>query len=176
MKTRIKEIKVYVSKDGSEYYTEKECRENDNFIDIKKLHKKLLECNFYKRYKIVPYFHNYDVTCIEPRSELKEYLYDTYDKKGNTRESCAPSYVLVYGRMGNGNDYVRLKKRGNKIILLKWSDDSDIRDVDYLGTIPSKWIDMDLEELQKEVDTFISKRKIFVKEIKTTQKITYREI
>lgn len=130
-KVRISEVITYVSKDGQEFSDRKECMQYEEYITINNLHKKLLLLNFHHRFSIQPFFHNIEInniSCQYPQENLKSDM----------------SYLLMRGRVGNGDDRVRYKKRGEKIILLRYSTDSD--QVIYLGHIPYFWVNTDLLE------------------------------
>lgn len=171
-----KTITVFRSIDGVEFLKEEECikhenmflrkkKEQESYSLINELHKKLLLCDFHGRYKIIPYFHNREIKFIG-------------GKYTENKLSKDYSYMLMGGRMGNGDDRVRYKIRSDKsILLLKYNtDDSDFDKQEYFGKIPYFWINLSQEDLQKEVDEYISKRKIFVKEVSFTPSVTYKEI
>lgn len=161
MKEIEKVIKFYVSEDGKEYDSKEKCLEHEKFLKIRLLHYKLNQLNFYKRFKIVPYFHNYQVTNIEPNDK------GFYESKNFY-------YTLVSGRMGNSDDKIRFKIRGNNILLLRYNNDD--QEQHYVGKIPKNWLDLTLEELSIEVEKYISNRKVFVKNVSYTPVVTYKEI
>ena len=78
------------------------------------------------------------------------------------------------GRMGNGDDRVRYKLRGSTIVMIKYSTDDN--EQEYLCSIPSDWLKLNIEQLRIEVDKFIEDRKIFKKIIKTTSTVSYVEV
>lgn len=130
MKTKKKEITVYVSDDNKEFMSEMECKEWDKHLVLDKLHKKLIECNFHSRCKIRPYFHN--------------------------------------------KDRVRYKLRGSTIVMLKYSTDSD--EQEFLCSIPSNWINLNIEDLKIEVNKFIKNRKVYQKVVNTTSTVSHIEV
>jgi hypothetical protein len=161
-------VTTYIANDGSRFTTEKDCKEHENLVLLNNLHKMLIKCNFHDRFKIIPYFHNRDITTIGNgfvQEKLNEYVGET------------PSYLLMGGRMGNGDCRVRYKIRGKKhILLLRYSHDSDIPDQVYLGKIPYSWTTLSKDELQIEVDNYIANRKVFVKVVTNNPIISYKEI
>ena len=161
MKTQEKIIKVYVSDDGKEFESIKDCHYHENYLKLLPLHEKLVELKFYDRFKIVPYYHNFDVKVIRPKSKLMDGVYT--------------SFVIVYGRMGNGDCRVRLKIRGENILLIRYNTDGESKPV-YLGKIPLSWCDMDDQQLEKSVEEYLSNRRIFVKKTEFTTNISYVEI
>lgn len=166
MKNKTKIVPIYVANDGAEFDTKKECKQHELFLKLNKLHKILIQLGFYKRFKIVPYFHNVDITNIEPR-EFGQPLHN----------GKYIFYTLMYGRMGNGDCRVRLKGRKNHIILLKYNTDhSELEPMKYLGKIPISWLDKEAEEIASEVEKYISERKVFVKVVNTTSTVTYKEV
>lgn len=166
MEVRTKTVQVFVSHDEEEFTSEKDCREHERDLKIKALHSKLLDCNFHKRFKIVPYFHNYEVTNLGPASYWKEELDDNL------------SFVLVRGRMGNGDDRVKYRKNGKNLVLIRYSLDADIAEQVYLGKIPYSWTELNQEELQVAVDEYLSKRKVYKKVVTQhiTSEVKYEEI
>lgn len=160
MEARKKEITVYVSNDNKEFRTEKECKKWEQHLVLDGLHKKLIECDFHSRCKIRPYFHNSDIKFIGGKWTSKDL-------------GTNNSYLLMGGRMGNGDDRVRYKLRGSTIIMLKYSTDDS--EQEFLCSIPSNWIDLDITSLKIEVDKYIINRKIFKKVVNTTSTISYVE-
>lgn len=161
MEIRKKEITVYISKDEKEFHSESSCKEWEEHLVLDQLHKNLLKCNFHPRCKIQPYFHN---------SQIK-FIGSTMTDLNLARNN---SYRLVMGRMGNGDDRVRYKMHGSTIVMIKYYTDDN--EQDFLCSIPSKWIDLPIDELQIEVDDFISKRKLYRKVVTNTSTVTYEEI
>ncbi len=167
MEAKIKEVTVYVSTDGKEFNTPKECKYHEAFTIIENLHKKLITCDFHSGFKIVPYFHNRDITHIGKHQGacwVDTGLHNT-----------DASYVLMHGRMGNGNCRVRYKKRGDSILLIRYNTDGQTSPV-YLGKIPYSWTLLEMGELQAQVDTYLANRKVFVKEVNYTTNVTYKQI
>jgi hypothetical protein len=136
-------VTTYIANDGSRFTNEKDCKEHENLMLLNNLHKMLIKCNF----------HN-DITTIGNRfiqEELDEFVGET------------PSYLLMGGRMGNGDCRVRYKIRGVKhILLLRYSHDVDIPDQVYLGKIPYSWTTLSKDELQIEVDNYIIQRNLML--------------
>lgn len=161
MEARKKEVTVYVSTDKREFNSEKECKEWEQHLVLDELHNKLIECDFHSRCKIRPYFHNTDIKFIGGKYTLKELASNN-------------SYLLMGGRMGNGDDRVRYELRGSTIVMIKYSTDNN--EQEYLCSIPSSWIKLSIEYLKSEVNDFISKRKIFKKEVNTTSTVSYVEV
>jgi hypothetical protein len=161
MEARKKEITVYVSTDNKEFNSEKDCKQWEQHLVLDELHKKLIECDFHGRCKIKPYFHNSDIKFIGGK-------YTSKDLASNN------SYLLMGGRMGNGDDRVRYKLRGSTIVMIKYSTDDN--EQEFLCSIPSSWIKLNLEELKSEVDNFITNRKIFKKVVNTTSTVSYIEV
>jgi len=92
-------------------------------LKMKKIFDKLVDENFFENYKIVPFYHNYKVTNLGNPS--KNDWIDKYQ-----------GYVLVHGRMGNGNTIVSFKLRGNKLLIFRWdTDDSESDGKRYMGSI-----------------------------------------
>lgn len=143
MKIKKKEITVYVSSDDKEFTSEKDCMIWEKHLALNKLHKKLLECDFHCRCKIKPYFHNIDIKFIGSQYTSKEL-------------SNNNSYLLMGGRMGNGDDRVRYKLKGSKITMIKYSTDDT--EQEFLCSIPSSWINLPIDVLKIEVDKFIENR------------------
>lgn len=163
MEVKSKVITVYVSDDNIEFDTKKNCIIHDNFLKFSKLHEALIKLDFYKRFKIKPYFHNSDVTNISPRSELI---------KGDNNFIY---YVLVRGRMGNGNDIIRFKFRKNHILILK-CDTDDVRNQEYIGKIPTTWLNKTSDEISYDVEKYLSQRKVVIKVVTNTETVTYKEV
>ena len=161
MEARKKEVTVYVSTDNKEFNSENECKKWEDHLVLDELHKKLIECDFHSRCKIRPYFHNNDI----------KFIGDKYTSKDLAINN---SYLLMGGRMGNGDDRVRYKLRGSIIVMLKYSTDDN--EQEYLCSIPSDWVKLNIEELKVEVDNFIAKRKIFKKVVNTTSSVSYVEV
>lgn len=161
MEARKKEVTVYVSTDNKEFQSEKDCKKWEEHLVLNELHKKLIECDFHSRCKIRPYFHNVDIKFIGGKHTSK-------DLANNN------SYLLMGGRMGNGDDRVRYKLRGSTIVMIKYSTDDN--EQGYLCSIPSSWIKLNIEELRFKVDEFISKRKVFKKVVNTTSTVSYVEV
>lgn len=161
MEAKKKEITVYVSADNKEFNSEKECKKWEQHLVLDKLHKKLIECDFHSRCKIRPYFHNTYINFIGDK-------YTSKDLASNN------SYLLMSGRMSNGDDRVRYKLRGSTIVIIKYSTDDNKQE--YLCSIPSSWVKLNIEELKFEVDNFISKRKVFKKVVNTTSTVSYIEV
>ena len=159
MEARKKEITVYVSTDNKEFNSEKECKKWEQHIVLDELHKKLIECDFHSRCKIRPYFHNSDIKFIGGK-------YTSKDLASNN------SYLLMGGRMGNGDDRVRYKLRGSTIVMIKYSNNEQ----EHLCSIPSDWIKLNIEELKLDVDRFITDRKVFKKVVNTTSTVSYVEL
>jgi hypothetical protein len=161
-------ITTYIANDGSRFLNEKSCLEHESYTLLNELHQKLIECNFHRRFKIVPYFHNTEISNIG--GNYAQQKLDNYQNE-------TPSYILMRGRMGNGDDRVRYKMRGKKyILLLRYSHDVDVKEQVYLGKIPYIWTTLSKDELQTEVDNYIAKRKIFVKVVTNNPIISYKEI
>lgn len=156
-----KEITVYVSTDNKEFTSEKDCKKWEHHLVLDELHKKLIECDFHIRCKIKPYFHNSDIKFIGGK-------YISKDLASNN------SYLLMGGRMGNGDDRVRYKLRGSRILMIKYSTDSN--EQEFMCSIPSNWIELDIEQLRIEVDKFIENRKVFKKVVNTTTTVSYVEV
>lgn len=161
MEVRKKEITVYVSTDNKEFNSENDCKKWEQHLILEELHKKLILCDFHSRCKIKPYYHNYDIKFIGGKHTSK-------DLASNN------SYLLVGGRMGNGDDRVRYKLRGSTIVMIKYSTDDN--EQEFLCSIPSGWIELNIEQLRIEVDKFIENRKIFKKVVNTTSIISYVEV
>jgi hypothetical protein len=161
MEKRIKQITLYVSNDNKEFLSEKDCKLWEQHLKLDQLHKNLIQCDFHGRCKIRPYYHNTEIKFIGGRNTSKDLSSDN-------------SYILMHGRMGNGNDMVRYKIHGSTIVMLKYSTDSN--DQEFLCSIPSSWIDIPVDNLKTEVDKFLENRKIFKKVITNTQLISYMEI
>lgn len=140
-----KEVTVYVSTDNKEFSSASECKKWETHLKLSKLHQNLLMCDFHSRCVIVPYFHNSTIMFIGNK---------------HTSKDLAPnnSYLLMGGRMGNGDDRVRYKLRGSTIAMLRYSTDSI--EQTFLCSIPSKWIDLSIDDLKTEVDKFVAKRNI----------------
>lgn len=161
MEIKKKEIIVYVSKDQKNFLSESDCKEWEQHLVFDQLHKNLLKCDFHPRCKIQPYFHNSEIKFIG--GTMTDINLDINN-----------SYLLVRGRMGNGDDRVRYKSHGSKIVMLKhYTDDNE---EEYLCSIPTKWIDLSVDELQIEVDEYIRNRKLYRKVVTNTSTITYEEI
>ena len=126
---------------------------------IKKLHIDLMKCEFHKQFKIRPYLHNKNI--INIHNDYANTLNDNL------------SYVLMHGRMGNGNDIIRYKKRGSSIVLLKYNSES-LDKQEYLGSIPYNWINLNIDELKIEVDKYTSERKVFIPQFQCIK--TYKQI
>ena len=161
MKQIKKEIDVYISEDGKEFYCPKECKKWEEHVVLDQLHKNLIECNFHGRCKIRPYYHNVDIKHIGGRFTEKNLASDN-------------SYMLMGGRMGNGDDRVRYKLHGSTIVMIKYSTDDNKQE--FLCSIPSSWIKLKIEDLQIEVDKFIENRKVYKKVVSTTTTVSYEEI
>lgn len=161
MKAMKKEITVYVSTDNEEFNSETECKEWEQYLVLDGLHKKLIECDFHSRCKIKPYFHNADIKFIGGKDTSKDL-------------SSNISYLLMGGRMGNGDDRVRYKLRGSTIVMIKYSTHDN--EQEFLCSISSNWIDLKFEDLKIEVDKFIENRKVFEKVINTTSTVSYIEV
>ena len=167
----------YKSFDGIKFKTEKECKEWETHIKLKDLHKKLLLCHFHSRCKVVPYeINGTTLKDINPapfftylhREELNNknvYIvgyricyYDNtdYDVLGYLKQSAPP---IPYYQPLHGVTY---RLRGGKVILLRCFKTH--KEKPYLCTIPSKWIDLPIEELKKEVEVYLLKRKVYIRQ------------
>lgn len=161
MKTETKQITIYIANDNKEFSTENECLKWEIHLRLDQFHKNLLLCNFHPRCKIIPYYHNRDISAIG-----NEY----------TDKNLSPnnSYLLMGGRMGNGDDRVRYKLHGSTITLLRYSTDDN--EQKFICSLPTKWMDLSLDDLQIEVDKFVGERKVFRPIVSYTQTITYVEV
>lgn len=156
-----KQITVYVSTDGKEFDSTSDCKKWEKHLRLDAFHKKLLACNFHARCKIEPYFHNVEIKFM-----------GTAHTSPNLSNNN--SYCLMGGRMGNGDDRIRYKLRGGTIAFIRYSTDDN--EQKYICSIPSEWMNLDMENLQQQVDKFIEERKIFKKVVDTTQTINYVEV
>jgi hypothetical protein len=89
--------------------------------------------------------------------------------------------------MGNGDCRVRLKIRGNYILLIRYNTDNETVPV-YLGKIPLSWMHLAIEQqnnpfqfeevdqLKISVEKYLSERKVFVKKTTNVTTTTYEEI
>lgn len=164
----------YKSFDGIKFKTEKECRDWETHIKLKDLHRKLLLCHFHSRCKVVPYEIN--------GTTLKDINPAPLDKHLHSEELNNKNVYVVYhkicyydnpnyGVIGHINQYIRelsylkplhgvtYRLRGSKVILLRCFKTH--KEKPYLCTIPSKWIDLPIEELKKEVEDYLLKRKVY---------------
>lgn len=162
MKKIDKVVTFYVSEDGIEHETEEKCREWDKHLVLKGFHERLFNLGFHIRCKIVPY-HFYSEICFIGDGRRSKEL-----SKNN-------SYVLASGRYSeHGDERVIYKSIGTKIRLLIYNTEE--MEYRYQFSIPKKWIELTIDELKIEVEEFLKNRKVFVKEVKTTETITYREV
>lgn len=145
-----KTITVYVSEDGKEFTQSDKCKQWEQHLKLNQLHQKLIECNFHDTCRIRPYFHNTKIKFIGRAGSI----WNTTAKKLTTNNS----YLLMNGRMGNGDDRVRYKFHGSTIVMLKYSTDADWSDQEYLCSLPSSWIDLPIKNLKQEVKKFITHR------------------
>jgi hypothetical protein len=145
----------------TDYPSESDCKKREQHLILDELHKKLILCDFHSRCKIRPYYHNFDIKFIGGK-------YISKDLASNN------SYLLMDGRMGNGDDRVRYKLRGSTIVMIKYSTDDN--EQEFLCSIPSSWIGLNIEQLRIEVDKFIENRKVFKKVVNTTSTISYVEV
>jgi hypothetical protein len=113
---------IYRSNDGKDFESKESCINHENKLKtLKNIFNKLVDENFFQNYKIVPFIHNVKI-----------------DNLGNPKKSdwnnkyCG--YVLMGGRMGNGDTVVSFKLRNNKLLIFRWSTD-DSEDKRYLGSI-----------------------------------------
>jgi len=101
---------------------------NSNYTtmsELEEIFNQLVEKKFFDTWTIRPFFHNRQITNINlnPISVAK----DRWDYG-------IGGYRLMGGRMGNPDTYVRFKRRGYKLIVLRYDTDN-YNDSTYLGTI-----------------------------------------
>lgn len=119
-----------------------------NYAKLSKLHNELIKLNFYERFKIRPFFHNKQITNIKPSNKEIKRIDDN-----------RLSYLLMTGRMGNGDTRIILKTKGNNIVLIKYHTDNELDSKpEYLGRIPMEWVYLDLDKLNIETNKFIKLR------------------
>ena len=117
-------ITIYKSIDGKEFTDKAICEKHENdLVKMKKIFEKLVDEDFFHNYKIKPFFHNSEITCLGRPSKN-----DWRDKYHG--------YRLVNGRYGNGDTIVSFKLRGDKLLIFRWdTDDSESDGKRYLGCI-----------------------------------------
>ena len=130
-------LTIYKSIDGKEFTDKTSCEKHENdLIKMKKIFEKLVDEDFFRNYKIKPFFHNSEITTLGRPTK-----YDWINKYNG--------YRLVSGRYGNGDTIVSFKLRGNKLLIFRWdTDDSESDGKRYLGHID---IDSRKAKLQKIV-------------------------
>ena len=145
MTTVTKKVTVYIAWDGAEFTSERKCKNWETHLALDALHKNLLESDFHSRYRISSYFHNRQIDFLGNGSGW--YFEDLREDN---------SFLLMGGRMGNGDDRVRynVSGKGQKIVLLKF-DTEDSTNQRYLGSLPMHWLTLPIDELRPEVDIFI---------------------
>lgn len=115
---------IYQANDGKQFSNGESCVKHETDLNkLKRVFNKLVDDNFFENYKIVPFFHNTEVTTLgKPRKS------DWKDKyKG---------YILVHGRMGNGDTIVTFKLRKNKLLIFRYdTDDSHLDGMRYMGSV-----------------------------------------
>lgn len=114
---------IYVANDGKKFTNKEKCKRHENgLLKIKKIFYKLVDENFFENYKIVPFVHNHEVTNLgKPRKS---------DWKDHYR-----GYILVHGRMGNGDTIVTFKLRKNKLLIFRYDTDDYYNGKRYMGSI-----------------------------------------
>lgn len=115
---------IYKALDGREFDTEEKCIKHENkLLKLKRVFDKFVDEGVFPNYKIPTFYHNYDVSSLgKPSKSDWSYRYR--------------GYVLVHGRMGNGDTVVSFKIRGNKLLVFRWdTDDSESEGRKYLGSI-----------------------------------------
>ncbi len=126
---------VYVAKDGKRFNDKNTCIKHENKIKyIQTIFENLVEQNFFPNYNIKPFFHNREITNLgNPKKE---------DWKPEYR-----GYVLMHGRMGNGDTIVTFKLRRNKLLIFRYdTDDEESEGKIYMGYTP---VNIRLEKLKK---------------------------
>jgi len=115
---------VYKSDDGKYFTNTESCIKYETDLNkLKKVFNKLVDDNFFENYKIVPFFHNWDVTTLGKPS------------KSNWNDNYR-GYILVHGRMSNGDTIVTFKLRKNKLLIFRYdTDDSVNTGKIYMGSV-----------------------------------------
>ena len=128
-------IIIYKAFDGKEFTDKEDCLKRETYLtNLKKVFDKLVDEDFFKNYKIKPFYHNYEVTCLG--SPTKDSWIPRYN-----------GYVLVRGRMGNGDTVISFKLKRNKLLIFMWdTDDSESEGKKYMGSIT---LDNRKEKLKK---------------------------
>jgi hypothetical protein len=133
------------SSDGWVFNSPEECEEHELFLRIRSLHKILLKLDFYRNIK---------VTAYKGISDLQPKLFGTGISMFNTLFK-SPSVGFLYRLWFCPNNlekdiYVRLKPKGQKILILSFVDveDATERRVIHHGNIPLSWLGKSEEEIK----------------------------
>ena len=112
---------IYKALDGREFDTEEKCIKHENkLLKLKRVFDKFVDEGVFPNYKIPTFYHNYDVSSLgKPSKSDWSYRYR--------------GYVLVHGRMGNGDTVVSFKIRGNKLLVFRWDTDDSARALNVFG-------------------------------------------
>lgn len=145
----MRKIKVtaFEAKDGKVFSNEYDCQKWEEHLFLDRLHRLLYSTHFLFRFRIKPYFHNRMVSRLTNRETTPPLWFDEKYPDDNN------SYILVGGRQGNGDCRVQYKKRGNKVVLLRYNTDTFL-EKKYICTIPKEWLTMDKRELQAAVNQY----------------------
>ena len=129
---------IYKSDSGKEFVCKDDCIKHENKSKkLRKIFNKLVDEKFFPNYKIKPFFHNVEISTLGNPS------------KSDWKEKYQ-GYVLMHGRMGNGNTIVSFKLRKNKLLIFRWDTDScESEGKRYLGSIT---FDNRKEKLEKIID------------------------
>jgi hypothetical protein len=124
---------IYKSIDGKQFNDKDICVKHENKLSlIKKTFDDLVDQNFFPNYNIRPFFHNREITTLEN------------PKKSDWKPQYR-GYVLMHGRMGNGDTIITFKIRGNKLLIFRYDTDDAEKKI-YMGSIP---INQRLEKLKR---------------------------
>jgi hypothetical protein len=118
---------IYESNDGKQFPNQESCIKHETELKkLKKVFNKLVDENFFENYKIIPFFHNREVTTLGKPS------------KSNWKDKYK-GYILVHGRMGNGDTIVTFKLRKNKLLIFRYdTDDYHENGMRYMGSVSTE--------------------------------------
>jgi len=140
----------YVSIDSRSFKNEQDCIKNDNLVlKIKMIFDKLVDDNFFENYKIPTFYHNREHSNLgkPSKGDFGYYL---------------RGYIIVHGKMGNGNTWITFKLRKNKLLIFKEEMDGDFdkwQQKRYYGCIDiTKYLDV-CESRRLKIEKIVKKIK-----------------
>lgn len=129
-----------------EIKAEKELKNHMNFLMLDNLHKNLKILNFYRKFKIYPfYYNNKKYKNIKPISNLVEEKFI--------------HFVVARDTNKNNEIKIELKIRKNKYVYI-YKYNGEHNNIVYLGRIPLFWSELNLIQLQDVINVYILKRKL----------------